>query len=238
MKYGLRQDLSLDTLLDRTHTVMAALLAYGEIHNALQTLVPMWQEFLTKQQQLRSDYAQKSLELQQTKARVRVFDTVWDAALTKLSGKLYFMSDKRAQEPPYSTFFGHVSATYAKTFGIYRATVFGADLMHQFAALTDEQKAEAKREIDAFVSIQTRLQQAADQMKETERALRLVQLKVYDSTDEMETLLAKTEASILLALPGNKELARAIVQPPRDDRKDADTDTYPDTGDKDTDGPV
>ncbi len=160
-----------------------------------------------------------------TSARVRVCDAAWDESVAALSQKALFLAGGDTKAAPYSTLFGTTKARTLQGLGPAKATIAGDALLSKMTALNLPELTAQAQDLGAK-NASLRVAEAAD--AEAELKLASHSIERVRLIRQVETLVAETEARILMAQPGRAEMVRAILNPNktrRPSRKDESTES-------------
>lgn len=125
MAYTLPETIPFEGMIDFITGASAGLKSIPE----LAPLAVAWDQrklTLRAARDARDDARAKVIECSKV---VDVRDTVWDKAVTDLSGRAFLAAGKDASKPPYAPLFGTVPAATATKLGPAKATVFGGGLV-------------------------------------------------------------------------------------------------------------
>ena len=131
MAYALPETISFEGMIDYVTGASAGLKAVPE----LAPLAAPWDQrklALRADRDARDDARGRVLECSKV---VDVRDTIWDKAVTDLSGRAYLAAGKDASKVPYAPLFGTVPAATATKLGPAKATVYGVGLVSKGTTL-------------------------------------------------------------------------------------------------------
>jgi hypothetical protein len=211
MSYQIREDSSLEAMIDYSDSVAAGLAADSEA----EPLCKDWDVLSQKLGQALIARNEARQELLRASAKVRVCDVQWDAVLLGLSERAYLEAGKKSGSKPYSALFGRVTARRASHFGPGKAFFLGDELISMARALDHPF---LREEVANLQTANDALKEAAEARQQAQRALRSHELVRSELHDELQTLVDRTEADILKLRPGQDELVRAILAPDRPKR--------------------
>ncbi|MGI5864697.1 MAG: hypothetical protein ACOX6T_21975 [Myxococcales bacterium] len=219
MAYTINRNTSLPALRWYTVRVIAGLDACG-----FSDLVGSWR---TQRDAIATTLAAHTTDEEQeeiTSARVRVCDAAWDESVASLSKKALFLAGGDDEAAPYSTLFGTTKAKALQALGPAKATVAGDALLSKMTALGLPQLAE---EVQNFGAKNASLRSAEAADAEAELKLASHSIDRARLIRQVETLMAETEAKILMAQPGRIDLVRTILNPNKTRRASPKTESNP-----------
>ena len=208
MSYSLPESTSLEGMIDYTTGVSAGLKAVTE-------LVPLsapWDARKLALRAARDDRDDARAKVIECSKVVDVRDTVWDKAVTDLSGRAYFAAGKDASKPPYAPLFGTVTAAAATKLGPAKATVYGDNLVSKGTALAHPDLGDA---VQAVAAANKPLSDAGAARTTAQTEAAAHEIKRIQAREALELLIAETELGILQKFVGRDDLVRAILAPPR-----------------------
>jgi hypothetical protein len=150
-----------------------------------------------------------------TTAKVRVCDANWDQSVAELAKKALYLAGGNAKAAPYAPLFGIVKAGELQRLGPAKATVAAGTLLARIATLGNAELSAAAQD---FATKTEALSVAEKDDAEAELKLASHAIERTKMIQELETLLAETEAKILTLNPGRADLVRAILNP-KDERR-------------------
>lgn len=209
MSYQHRPTASLETLIDYAVAGRAGLAIPGE---GLEHLAPPWTDFIRRARAARDERDEARYVWIGYVATYRARDYRWEVAIGNLSKTSYHAAGMNADADPYAALFGTLKANDARSLGAAKATAFGNLVAKKAATLAHPALAEATA---ALVAANEALTLAHAQKVEAYDALRLHALHRTRLLDELNALIATTEAAILTRFPGDDQRVRAILAPLR-----------------------
>jgi hypothetical protein len=213
MSYRLPATASLESLIRYASGVNAGLLAM----DALKPLADPWSGWRQSLRQARDLRDDELFALDTARARLRVLDSEWDRLVVLISGEAYLLSGKKADAEPYRSLFGAVTAQEATRLGAAKATAFGDRLVLHLAQAGHARLAELAQE---FQPVNVRLKAAEAEVTAAEDKASLQGSQRRKLVREVEAQIGVSEVGILQLFPGRRDLVRAVLAPPRPERRE------------------
>lgn len=142
-------------------------------------------------------------------AAARVADAGFDACLGDVSARAFELAGKDASAEPYVTLFGKITAQRAKRFGPAKAIDVGTRVVRDGRRLAPEMGSL----LDALEAATQRLDAAFKAFEAAEDELFAPRQAKKKLVRDLNLLVARTEAAVLTAFPGNEDLVVAILTP-------------------------
>jgi len=181
--------------------------------------VARWSDFIVQIESATTARNAARRVLRRARARVRVLDARFDAALVELSGAAFAASGKDENESPYAELFGATEANDVVDWGVVKATVYGRKLLPQVKTF-DHPK--LNPHIEPLSAAIEALAEAGDVVDGAEGALGSHDIHRVKLLAEMEAASIEGEldlAKALLKVPGRRELVRAVFAVEREEPK-------------------
>jgi|GEM_PF-2424162 len=219
MAYDIRDSASIEYLREYVQGVSAGL----DARDATKSLVPTWLALDGKLKAARDVRDDARFERVRTIRRYGVVKTDFLNALTTLSGTAFLASGKDASAVPYSLLFGRRRAEDVRELGFNNLRDF-ADTF--FVSAQDVRTPQLAPIIAATQAAFALVFTAGGARQAARVALVSHENRRAELVIEVEDLADDTEAKVLTAFPGRRELVRTLLSPSLDtgsgDKKDND----------------
>lgn len=181
--------------------------------SARPALAPLAEDWRTTQARIvaaREEREQADDQVLFADAKVRVEDADFDAAATGLSGKSWLLSGKKKVNEPHATLFAKLTADDIKRLGVVKASTEGRRLVKQAKVLGN---ADLEPELASFEVATEALIAAGAAVEAADDGLFAPRQAKNKLVRELNRQIAVTEAAILTAFPGRRDLVSAILTP-------------------------
>jgi hypothetical protein len=205
MSYALNKTLSFAALRSYVVQVLSSLEAAD-----FTELAAEWQ---VQKEQVASTMASHAADQERdavTSARVRFCNVAWGQSVRELSKKALFLAGGNSKSQPFAALFGTVKAKELQSLGSAKAITAADALLSRVAAL-DLPGLTAEAQELATKTEALSIAREAD--VEAGNRLASHAIERTQMLEQVETLIAKTEARILALHPGRNDLVRAILSP-------------------------
>lgn len=206
MAYVFGQGTSYGRLRRYTSQVIGGL----EARQELATLAPEWRAMQARIVEGRAERERADDQVLFVDAKARVEDADFDRATTGLSGKSWSLSGKNKANEPHATLFGKLTAADIKRLGVVKASTEGRRLVKQSKALGNP---DLEPELGAFETATEALIAVTAAIEAADDGLFAPRQAKNKLVRELNRLVAVTEANILMAFPGRRDLVSAILAP-------------------------